>query len=119
MAEQNLRVAAEIAARHPGAARRARRRRRGDRGLARRGRRHARPVRRRLGVHPQDEGFTHHELMGLRAPTDQYPLLLHFPYFDLYRKQVVKQADLVLALLLRGDASPPRRRRATSPTTSR
>ena len=34
----------------------------------------------------------------------QYPLLLHFPYFDLYRKQVVKQADLVLALHLRGDA---------------
>src|SRR5207248_6474433 len=35
---------------------------------------------------------------------DQYPLLLHFPYFDLYRKQVVKQADLVLAMHLRGDA---------------
>ena len=35
---------------------------------------------------------------------DQYPLLLHFPYFDLYRKQVVKQADLVLALHLCGDA---------------
>jgi alpha,alpha-trehalose phosphorylase len=31
-------------------------------------------------------------------------LLLHFPYFDLYRKQVVKQADLVLALHWRGDA---------------
>ena len=25
--------------------------------------------------------------------------MLHFPYFDLYRKQGVKQADLVLALL--------------------
>ena len=34
----------------------------------------------------------------------QYPLLLHVPYFDLYRKQVVKQADLVLALHARGDA---------------
>src|SRR5205823_10551555 len=31
-------------------------------------------------------------------------LLLHFPYFDLYRKQVTKQADLVLALHVRGDA---------------
>src|SRR4029077_15512367 len=31
-------------------------------------------------------------------------LLLHFPYFDLYRKQVVKQADLVLALHWCGDA---------------
>src|SRR5260370_21364533 len=28
---------------------------------------------------------------------DQYPLLLHFPYFELYRKHVVKQADLVRA----------------------
>jgi alpha,alpha-trehalose phosphorylase len=35
---------------------------------------------------------------------EQYPLLLHFPYFELYRKQVVKQADLVLAMHLRGDA---------------
>ena len=39
-----------------------------------------------------------------RRSPEQYPLLLHFPYFDLYRKQVVKQADLVLALHLRGDA---------------
>jgi alpha,alpha-trehalose phosphorylase len=30
--------------------------------------------------------------------------MLHFPYFDLYRKQVVKQGDLVLAMHLRGDA---------------
>ena len=59
-----------------------------------------------LGVHPQSEGFTDHRALGLRrAPTpSQYPLLLHFPYFDLYRKQVVKQADLVLALHARGDA---------------
>ncbi len=38
---------------------------------------------------------------------DQYPLLLHFPYFDLYRKQVVKQPDLVFALFIRGDAFTP------------
>ena len=37
-------------------------------------------------------------------PRGQYPLLLHYPYFQLYRKQVVKQADLVLAMYLRGDA---------------
>jgi alpha,alpha-trehalose phosphorylase len=30
--------------------------------------------------------------------------MLHYPYFDLYRKQVVKQADLVLAMQLRGEA---------------
>ena len=39
-----------------------------------------------------------------RTAAEQYPLLLHFPYFDLYRKQVVKQADLVLAMYVCGDA---------------
>ena len=63
------------------------------------------PYDERLGVHPQAEGFTDHERWDFeRTPAEQYPLLLHFPYFDLYRKQVVKQADLVLALHLRGDA---------------
>jgi alpha,alpha-trehalose phosphorylase len=58
-----------------------------------------------LGVHPQAEGFTHHEQWDFtRTSADQYPLLLHFPYYDLYRKQVIKQADLVLALYVRGDA---------------
>jgi alpha,alpha-trehalose phosphorylase len=59
-----------------------------------------------LGVHPQSEGFTRHEVWDFgHTPPDAYPLLLHFPYFDLYRKQVVKQADLVLALQLCGDIS--------------
>ena len=41
------------------------------------------------------------------TPPEKYPLLLHYPYFDLYRKQVVKQADLVLAMHWRGDAFTP------------
>jgi len=58
-----------------------------------------------LGVHQQSEGFTAHPVWDFAATVpDQYPLLLHFPYFDLYRKQVVKQADLVLAMQLRGEA---------------
>jgi alpha,alpha-trehalose phosphorylase len=58
-----------------------------------------------LRVHQQAEAFTQHEVWDFAGTRpDQYPLLLHFPYFDLYRKQVVKQADLVLALHLRGDA---------------
>jgi alpha,alpha-trehalose phosphorylase len=58
-----------------------------------------------LGVHPQSEGFTSHQVWDFEhTRPDQYPLLLHFPYFDLYRKQVVKQADLVLALHICGDA---------------
>ncbi len=58
-----------------------------------------------LGVHPQAERFTSHQAWSFDATgPERYPLLLHFPYFDLYRKQVVKQADLVLALLVCGDA---------------
>ncbi|RZQ59446.1 glycoside hydrolase family 65 protein [Amycolatopsis suaedae] len=61
-----------------------------------------------LGVHPQSEGFTTYaewDFAGTSA--EHYPLLLHYPYFDLYRKQVIKQADLVLAMHLRGDAFSP------------
>ncbi|CAJ1510300.1 glycoside hydrolase family 65 protein [[Mycobacterium] burgundiense] len=50
-----------------------------------------------LGVHEQSEGFTR-----LREwPFDEnakYPLLLHQPYVRLYPSQVIKQADLVLAM---------------------
>jgi alpha,alpha-trehalose phosphorylase len=62
------------------------------------------PYDERLGVHPQAEGFTDHARWDFEhTRPDQYPLLLNFPYFDLYRKQVVKQSDLVLALHLRGE----------------
>lgn len=62
----------------------------------------------RLGVHQQSEGFTTHEVWDFAATRpDEYPLMLHFPYFDLYRKQVVKQPDLVLAMQLCGDAFTP------------
>nr|WP_218886502.1 glycoside hydrolase family 65 protein [Kineococcus aurantiacus] len=50
-----------------------------------------------LRVHQQCEGFTRRPEWDFEA-NPQYPLLLHSPYFDLYRKQVVKQADLQMAL---------------------
>ncbi|OIJ68840.1 glycoside hydrolase family 65 protein [Streptomyces mangrovisoli] len=57
------------------------------------------PYNSELGVHEQDAGSTRHQRWDFEGTRpDQYPLLLHFPYFDLYRKQVVKQADLVLAM---------------------
>ncbi|MER8057866.1 MULTISPECIES: glycosyl hydrolase family 65 protein [unclassified Streptomyces] len=57
------------------------------------------PYNAELGVHEQHSGFTRYQRWDFDGTrSDQYPLLLHFPYFDLYRKQVVKQADLVLAL---------------------
>jgi alpha,alpha-trehalose phosphorylase len=63
------------------------------------------PFNEKLGVHEQAEGFTSHQVWNFETTAeDEYPLLLHFPYFDLYRKQVVKQADLVFAMYLNGDA---------------
>ena len=106
MAQLNLRVAADTAARHARAAA-------------------------RLGVNSEEMASWRDAAKSMRIPlrrasrgapavaraspttrcgTSQhtaekmYPLLLHVPYFDLYRKQVCKQADLVLAMQLRPDA---------------
>jgi alpha,alpha-trehalose phosphorylase len=58
-----------------------------------------------LGVHSQAAAFTQHQVWDFAGtPADHYPLMLHYPYLDLYRKQVVKQADLVFAMQLRGEA---------------
>jgi alpha,alpha-trehalose phosphorylase len=63
------------------------------------------PYDERLGVHAQHEEFTDYARWDFEnTPESNYPLLLHYPYFQLYRKQVVKQADLVLAMQLRPDA---------------
>ena len=60
------------------------------------------------GVHAQSEDFTEHADWDFEGtPREAYPLLLTNPYFQLYRKQVIKQADLVLAMHLRGDAFTP------------
>ena len=105
LAQRNLRAAAEAATRHP--------RRVADLGATAEEAASWRdaaehmviPWDDRLGVHPQSENFTDHQIWDFEGTKpEQYPLLLHFPYFDLYRKQVVKQPDLVLALHWRGDA---------------
>jgi alpha,alpha-trehalose phosphorylase len=66
------------------------------------------PFDQKLGVHAQSAGFTCQQAWDFsRTTPGQYPLMLHFPYFDLYRKQVVKQADLVLAMQLFGSSFTP------------
>ncbi|WP_214413945.1 glycoside hydrolase family 65 protein [Sphaerisporangium fuscum] len=108
MAQQNLRVAAETAIRHFEGARQL-----GvtlEETASWRGSAATMyiPYDEHRRVHCQSEGFTGHAMWDFAATKpEQYPLLLHFPYFDLYRKQVVKQADLVLAMHLRGDAFTP------------
>ncbi|MGH9205446.1 MAG: glycosyl hydrolase family 65 protein, partial [Acidimicrobiales bacterium] len=105
MAQQNFRAAAHHAERHPDRAR--------ELGIDEEEMAWWRdaaaamfvPYDHSLGVHPQAEGFTKHQVWDFETTSpDEYPLLLHFPYFDLYRKQVVKQADLVLAMMMRSDA---------------
>ncbi|MEV6294630.1 glycosyl hydrolase family 65 protein [Streptomyces sp. NPDC051896] len=99
MARQNLVSAADAAARHPERA--------AELGVDDEetaawrdaAARMAVPYNDALGVHEQSAGFTSLQRWDFEAtPPDNYPLLLHYPYFDLYRKQVVKQADLVLAM---------------------
>ncbi|MDR2322217.1 MAG: glycoside hydrolase family 65 protein [Microbacterium sp.] len=57
-----------------------------------------------LGIHPQDSLFLEREVWDLPAtPAEQRPLLLHFHPLVIYRFQVLKQADVVLALFLQGN----------------
>jgi alpha,alpha-trehalose phosphorylase len=57
-----------------------------------------------LGIHPQDASFLDREPWDFEGtPPDRYPLLLHFHPLVIYRHQVLKQADVVLALFLRGE----------------
>jgi len=58
----------------------------------------------RTGIHPQDDSFLSKKVWDFAAtPKTKYPLLLHFHPLVIYRHQVCKQADIVLALLLQGD----------------
>jgi trehalose/maltose hydrolase-like predicted phosphorylase len=97
MAAHNLRVAADACARHPDAAAAlqvtteetaAWRDAANDVHL---------PYDAELGVHQQCEGFTTLREWNFTDKT-KYPLLLHEAYVRLYPSQVIKQADLVLAM---------------------
>ena len=112
MAQMNLRAAVEAVARHPQAAREldvsdeetASWREAADAMYV--------PFDEDHGIHPQDQDFLTHERWDFaRTTADDYPLLLHYSYFDLYRKQVIKQADLVLALYVRSSAFTAEQRR--------
>jgi len=59
-----------------------------------------------LGVHQQCEGFTTFAEWDFESNTT-YPLLLHEAYVKLYPAQVIKQADLVLAMQWQSHAFTP------------
>lgn len=56
------------------------------------------------GIHPQDDSFLEREVWDLHTvPPERFPLLLHFHPLVIYRHQVIKQADIVLAMFLLGN----------------
>ncbi len=106
MAAHNLRTAAEACARHPDAAHEL-----GVTNEEMAGWRDAAdathiPYDEELGVHPQCEGFTSAAEWDFDNRTT-YPLLLNEPYVRLYPAQVVKQADVLLAMHWRSHAFTP------------
>jgi alpha,alpha-trehalose phosphorylase len=59
------------------------------------------PVR---GITPQDATFLSHERWDLSsAAAQKFPLLLHHHPLTMYRRQVLKQADVVMAMFLLGN----------------
>lgn len=66
-----------------------------------------------LGIHPQDSAFHEREVWDLpNTPAGKRPLLLHYHPLVIYRFQVLKQADVVLALFLQGEQFTAAEKRA-------
>jgi alpha,alpha-trehalose phosphorylase len=58
----------------------------------------------KLKIIPQDDDFLDKEPWDFQnTPSDRYPLLLFYHPLNIYRKQVIKQADVILAMFLLGD----------------
>jgi alpha,alpha-trehalose phosphorylase len=70
------------------------------------------PFDERLGITAQDDQFLEQKPWDFdRTPADKYPLLLYFHPLTIYRYQVTKQADLVLAMFLLGHEFTPELKR--------
>jgi len=58
----------------------------------------------KLKIHPQDEDFLELEKWDIKnTPRAHFPLLLNYHPLVIYRHQVLKQADVVLAMFLLGN----------------
>jgi alpha,alpha-trehalose phosphorylase len=66
------------------------------------------PFDERVGLYAQDDSFLEQKRWDFEhTPLDRYPLLLFYHPLTIYRHQVIKQADLVLAMFLLGHAFSP------------
>jgi alpha,alpha-trehalose phosphorylase len=62
------------------------------------------PYDEKLKIIPQDDSFLDREPWDFKnTPRDRYPLLLFYHPLNIYRKRVIKQADVILAMFLLGD----------------
>src|SRR5688500_14018976 len=62
------------------------------------------PYDERTKMNPQDDSFLEREVWDLKnTPKEKFPLLLHYHPLVIYRYQVIKQADIVLAMFLLGN----------------
>ncbi len=65
-----------------------------------------------LGINPQDSEFLELEPWDWETtPPEHFPLLLHYHPLVIYRHQVLKQADVVLAMFLRSERFPVEQKR--------
>ena len=55
------------------------------------------------GIHPQDDGFLSLQPIDLADPGWQRPFLLHYHPLFIYSHQILKQADVVMAMNLLGE----------------
>jgi alpha,alpha-trehalose phosphorylase len=70
------------------------------------------PYDNQVGVHLQDDSFLDQAPWDFRGtPPDRYPLLLHFHPLVIYRHQVIKQTDVVLATVMLPDRFTAEERR--------
>jgi alpha,alpha-trehalose phosphorylase len=66
------------------------------------------PYDEKLKIIPQDDNFLDKQPWDFRTtPAEHYPLLLFYHPLNIYRKQVIKQADVILAMFLLGDVFSP------------
>lgn len=64
------------------------------------------PYDEKYGISPQDDSFLQKPVWDLeKTPKEEFPLLLHYHPLHLYRYQVCKQADTVLAHFLYPDSA--------------
>jgi alpha,alpha-trehalose phosphorylase len=66
------------------------------------------PYDEKLKINPQDDSFLQKKPWDLASiPKDKFPLLLHYHPLHLYRHQICKQADTVMAHFILEDAQSP------------